>query len=70
MKRCTGLQTLPWVDIHVAQEPGHVESSNQTLDQSLDQNEQQRVVSGAEQMWTLWINFFKSIRQEILPDLQ
>src|ERR1700752_1572817 len=36
MKRCTGLHTLPWVDIHVAQEPGHVESSSRPLDQSLD----------------------------------
>ena len=74
MKRCTGLRTLPWVDIHVQQEPGHVESSTLTLDQpgdqsgdqSLDQNEQHRVVTSAEEMWTLWIDFFKSIRQEIL----
>ena len=65
MKRCTGLQTLPWVDIHVAQEPGHVASSSQTLDQPLDQYEQHRVVNSAEEMWALWINFFKSIRQEI-----
>jgi hypothetical protein len=65
MKRCTGLQTLPWVDIHVAQEPGHVASSSQTLDQSFDQDEQHRVVTSAKEMWTLWINFFKSIRQEI-----
>lgn len=68
MKRCTGLQTLPWVDIHVAQEPGHVTSSSQTLDQSLDHDEQHSVVTSAEEMWTLWINFFKSIRQEILPN--
>lgn len=66
MKRCTGLRTLPWVDIHVAQEPGHVESSSQTLDQSLDEEEQHRVVTSAEEMWTLWKNFFTSIRGEIL----
>ena len=65
MKRCTGLRTLPWVDIHVAQEPGHVESSSQTLDQSLDQDEQHLVVTSAEVMWTLWIDFFTSIREEI-----
>lgn len=65
MKRCTGLRTLPWVDIHVAQEPGHVESSTNTLDQSLDHDEQYRVVTSAEEMWTLWTDFFKSIRQEI-----
>lgn len=67
MKRSTGLRTLPWVDIHVAQEPGHVASSTQTLDQSLDHDEQQRVVTSAEEMWTLWTDFFKSIRKEILP---
>lgn len=67
MKRCTGLRTLPWVDVHVAQEPGHVESSTLTLDQALDHDEQQRVVTSAEEMWTLWTDFFKSIRQEILP---
>ena len=68
MKRSTGLRTLPWVDIHVAQEPGHVESSTQTLDQELDDDEQHRVVTSAEEMWTLWQDFFKSIRQEILPN--
>ncbi|HKS08545.1 MAG TPA: iron-containing redox enzyme family protein [Pyrinomonadaceae bacterium] len=67
MKRCTGLRTLPWVDIHVQQEPGHVESSSQTLDQSLDHDAQHRVVTSAEEMWTLWTDFFKSIREEILP---
>lgn len=67
MKRCTGLRTLPWVDIHVAQEPGHVESSSSTLDQSLDHDAQHRVVTSAEEMWTLWTDFFKSIREEILP---
>ena len=66
MKRCTGLRTLPWVDIHVAQEPGHVESSSQTLDQPLDQDEQHRVVNSAEEMWALWKDFFTSIRHEIL----
>ena len=67
MKRCTGLRTLPWVDVHVAQEPGHVESSTQTLDQPLDDDAQRRVVTSAEEMWTLWKDFFNSIRQEILP---
>lgn len=66
MKRSTCLRTLPWVDIHVQQEPGHVESSTQTLDQSLDDGEQHRVVTSAEEMWTLWKDFFQSIRHEIL----
>lgn len=67
MKRCTGLRTLPWVDIHVQQEPGHVESSSQAFNQSLDHEAQHRVVTSAEEMWALWTHFFKSIREEILP---
>jgi hypothetical protein len=67
MKRCTGLRRLPWVDVHVAQEPGHVESSSRPLAHSLDADAQHRVVTGAEEMWMLWKDFFKSIRQEILP---
>ena len=67
MKRCTGLSRLPWVDVHVAQEPGHVVSSSRPLDQSLNEHAQHRVVTSAEEMWTLWEDFFKSIRQEILP---
>lgn len=66
MRRCTGLRTLEWVNIHVAQEPGHVDSSNQTLDPSFGEEEQRRIVTSAEKMWTLWTDFFKSIRQEIL----
>jgi Iron-containing redox enzyme len=68
MKRSTGLRTLPWVDVHVAQEPGHVHSSSQPLDQSLDEDAQHRVVTSAEEMWRLWKDFFQSIRQEILPN--
>jgi hypothetical protein len=68
MKRCTGLRRLPWVDVHVAQEPGHVESSSRPLHQSLNADAQHRVVINAEEMWTLWKNFFVSIRQEILPN--
>jgi len=68
MKRSTGLRTLPWVDIHVAQEPGHVESSTKTLDHTLSYDERHRVMTSAEEMWTLWRDFFTSIRQQILPN--
>lgn len=68
MKRSTGLRTMPWVDVHVAQEQGHVESSTQTLHQTFDHDEEHRVVTSAEEMWTLWRDFFKSVRQEILPN--
>lgn len=66
MRRCTGKRNLPWVNIHVAQEPGHVESSTETLNLSFTGEEQRRIIESAEEMWTLWINFFTSIREEML----
>lgn len=66
MKRCTGKRNLPWVAIHVQQEPEHVESSNQTLKPSFTEPERRQTIESAEEMWTLWINFFKSIENEIL----
>ena len=66
MRRCTGKKDLPWVNIHVSQEPGHVDSANATLKPAFTEEEQREIVNDAEQMWTLWIDFFKDIRQEIL----
>ena len=66
MRRCTGKKDLPWVNIHVSQEPGHVDSANATLKPAFTGEEQREIVHEAEQMWTLWIGFFKDIRQEIL----
>jgi hypothetical protein len=66
MRRCTGKRNLPWVNVHVAQEPGHVVSAEETLKPSFDEPEQHQILENAEQMWTLWIDFFKSIRKEIL----
>ncbi|MET0646545.1 MAG: iron-containing redox enzyme family protein [Pyrinomonadaceae bacterium] len=66
MRRCTGRRDLPWVAIHVKQEPEHVEFSNHALQPILTEDEQRRVVSNAEEMWTLWLNFFTSLRERIL----
>ena len=66
MRRCTGKHNLPWVNIHVSQEPGHVSSANETLKPAFTQEEQREIIKQAEQMWTLWIEFFKNIRSEIL----
>jgi pyrroloquinoline quinone (PQQ) biosynthesis protein C len=66
MKRCTGKQSLPWVDIHVAQEPHHVESSDSTLQVAFTEEEQQKIVANAEKMWKLWLNFFQGIEKKVL----
>ena len=66
MRRCTGKKDLPWVNIHVSQEPGHVDSANATLKPAFTADEQRDIVKYADHMWTLWIDFFKDIRSEIL----
>ncbi len=66
MRRCTGKKNLPWVNVHVSQEPGHVDSANATLKPAFTEEEQREIVKQADQMWTLWIDFFRKIRSEIL----
>ena len=66
MRRCTGKKNLPWVNIHVSQEPGHVDSANETLKPAFTEEEQREIVKQADQMWRLWIDFFRNIRSEIL----
>jgi Iron-containing redox enzyme len=67
MRRCTGHRDLPWVNIHVAQEPDHVESSHQALTNSFAPAEAAKIVEEAEQLWRLWIAFFKEIGARVLP---
>src|SRR5215212_2993530 len=66
MRRCTGKKDLPWVNIHVSQEPGHVDSANATLKAAPTEEEQREIFRHAEQMWALWIDFFRNIRSQIL----
>lgn len=65
MRRSTGKRNLAWVNIHVAQEPHHVESSEQALEPEWNDAEWWQVARSAEELWGLWLNFFKSIQQEI-----
>jgi pyrroloquinoline quinone (PQQ) biosynthesis protein C len=66
MKRCTGKEHLPWVDVHVAQEPHHVESSGSTLQLSFAEDDKQKIVAYAERMWKLWLSFFQGIEGKVL----
>lgn len=66
MAKCTGNDDLAWVNIHVKQEPDHVESSNEALRPAFTVSEQREIIREAEQLWTLWIGFFESVEKEIL----
>jgi pyrroloquinoline quinone (PQQ) biosynthesis protein C len=65
MRRCTGKQDLAWVNVHVDQEPGHVESSENSVRPVLTVEDQKEVVRCAEEMWELWTDFFKAVQNEI-----
>jgi pyrroloquinoline quinone (PQQ) biosynthesis protein C len=68
VRRVSGLQDLPWVDIHVQQEPDHVEQANEALDAGLSETEVEQIVASAEEMWSLWIAFFDRLRQAMFEE--
>jgi hypothetical protein len=57
------MKNLPWVDIHVLQEPNHVDKASSALEPELSSDDYQQVVSSAEEMWRLWIAFFSELSQ-------
>lgn len=61
VSKVTGEKNLPWVEIHIKQEPDHVDSSERTLKYSFTEKEKKIVIQSAEKMWRLWINFFTAI---------
>src|ERR1041384_1324949 len=65
MRRCTGKQDLARVNVHVAQAPGHVESSENSIRPALTAENQKEVIRNAEELWELWTDFFKSVKEKI-----
>ncbi|MEA2563443.1 MAG: hypothetical protein QOH06_4947 [Acidobacteriota bacterium] len=63
VRRVSGIETLPWVDIHILQEPDHVDQANEALEAGFSPEEVDVIVASAEEMWTLWIAFFNRLRQ-------
>lgn len=63
VRRVTGVQDLPWVDIHILQEPDHVEQVNEAIEPDFASCEIDQIVASAEEMWSLWIAFFDRLRK-------
>jgi hypothetical protein len=61
VRQVSGLNKLPWVDIHVLQEPNHVDKAGDALEPELSGDDFERVVASAEEMWRLWIGFFSEL---------
>jgi pyrroloquinoline quinone (PQQ) biosynthesis protein C len=62
VRRVSGLERLPWVDIHIEQEPDHVEQATEALDTAFSAHEVAAITASAEEMWRLWIAFFDRLR--------
>ncbi|MDP9120808.1 MAG: iron-containing redox enzyme family protein [Acidobacteriota bacterium] len=62
VRRVSGLKELPWVDIHVQQEPDHVEQATEALESNFNAAEVETIVASAEEMWRLWTAFFNRLR--------
>lgn len=70
VRRVSGLKDLPWVDIHIQQEPDHVEQASGALEAGLTGEEIEKVEASAEEMWRLWIAFFDRLRQVMFVDAE
>jgi hypothetical protein len=65
VKHATGQARLQWVDIHVAQEPEHVEKVEIALAAQFTPDEVSEVLRHADSMWRLWSDFFTAIGEEV-----
>src|SRR5436305_3372210 len=63
VRKVSGMKDLPWVDIHVLQEPHHVNEASNALEPDLSAEQYESVVANAEEMWRLWIAFFSELNQ-------
>jgi pyrroloquinoline quinone (PQQ) biosynthesis protein C len=63
VRRVSGLKDLPWVDIHIQQEPDHVEQASEALEANFYDAEIQAIEASAEEMWSLWTAFFDRLQK-------
>lgn len=64
VERVTGVKDLEWVNIHVQQEPEHIEEANHATLRRFSATEESQVMESAEEMWRLWIGFFDRLDRE------
>src|SRR5579872_7189415 len=56
---------LEWVNIHVEQEPGHVDEAGSALMPNYTVEEEATIGQNSERMWKLWIVFFDRLEKEV-----
>ena len=67
VRRQTGVKRLPWVDIHVEQEPEHVVRANDAIAPGFSEAEEAAILEGAEAIWSHWIAFFDELDSTVFP---
>src|SRR5262245_2414664 len=70
VRRVSGLKDLPWVDIHIQQEPDHVEQASEALDSGFSVEELRQVEASAEEMGVVWIAFFDRLRSTMFEGVE
>lgn len=61
VRRAVGPVDLPWVDIHVQQEPAHVQEADAALAPAFTKTQAEEIITTAERAWELWIGFFDTL---------
>ena len=65
VRRGTGVDDLPWLDIHTCQEPDHTASVEQMVTVSFTADEEERILQAAHELWNRWYDFFSEIGEKI-----
>ncbi len=68
IRSATGPRELPWVDIHILQEPDHVEQASEAADAGFTAEEEAQITHYAEEMWRRWSGFFDRVYQESMAE--
>jgi len=65
VRQAVGDIALPWVDIHVQQEPDHVREAHAALAFQFTETQSMQIVTTAQAAWDLWVGFFDSLHADV-----
>lgn len=65
VRRVAGEMELPWVDIHIQQEPNHVDKVTMSLGSDFSAGDMEIVIDAAERHWHHWCRFFDALHDTV-----
>lgn len=65
--QATGVSDIEWVNIHIQEEPDHVEKADEALAAGIGfgQHEEAAIIASAQEMWQLWTHFFDRLERDL-----